>query len=119
MAKHSIVHIEISSKDRKKTAKFYGEVFGWKSEDFPEMNYTTFETGEGVGGGFNPVGDVSPAGTVTVYIGTEDVTESLKSVVAAGGKVVVPESDIPGMGKFGLFKDPDGNMIGLYKDLTK
>jgi len=112
---HKIVHVEISAKDRKALSKFYADVFGWEMEDADQMNYTTFKAGDGVGGGFNPVNEQNPAGTVTVYIETEDVTASLKAVQKAGGTILVPESEIPGMGKFGMFRDPQGNMIGLYK----
>jgi predicted enzyme related to lactoylglutathione lyase len=112
---HEIVHIEFSAKDRKALSKFYANVFGWTVEDIDQMNYTTFKGGEGLGGGFNPVTDQTPAGTTTVYIGTDDVTASLKAVERAGGTILVPESEIPNMGKFGLFRDPQGNMVGLYK----
>ena len=115
MAGHKIVHIEISAKDRKALSKFYQDVFDWEIEHADEMNYTTFKAGDGVAGGFNPVTNEYPAGTVTIYIDTEDVTKSLQAVERAGGKILVPESDIPGIGKFGLFQDPQGNMIGLYK----
>ncbi len=114
MTIHTIVHVELSAKDRKALSKFYQDVFGWEVEHVDEMDYSTFKAGDGVGGGFNPVSKENPAGTVTVYINTDNVTNSLKAVERAGGTILVPESDIPGMGKFGLFRDPQGNMIGLY-----
>ena len=52
MSEHKIVHIEISAHDRAAAKKFYGDVFGWQFQDFDEMNYTTFNPGEGVGGSF-------------------------------------------------------------------
>ena len=118
MAKHPIIHIEFSAKDRKESQKFYEGVFGWSHTLYDEMNYTTFNTGEGVGGGLNPVSEGFPAGTVTVYIQTEDVPASLAKVEAAGGAIVSPEFEVPGVGYFGFFKDPSGNMIGLLKPTT-
>jgi predicted enzyme related to lactoylglutathione lyase len=112
---HKIVHVEISAKDRMALSKFYADVFGWELEHIDEMNYTTFKAGDGVGGGFNPVTEDNPAGTVTIYIETDDVTASLKDVEKAGGIAISPEMDIPNTGKFGLFSDPQGNMIGLFK----
>ena len=32
MAQRNIVHIEFSTRDPKESAKFYGELFGWKME---------------------------------------------------------------------------------------
>ena len=71
--------------------------------------------GDGVRGGFNPVSDQNPAGTVTIYIESDDITASLNDVKKAGGTIISPEMEIPNTGKFGLFRDPQGNMIGLYK----
>jgi len=99
---HKIVHVELSANDRKALSKFYADVFGWEIEHVDQLNYTTFKAGDGVGGGFNPVTDQTPAGTVTVYIETDDVTASLKDVQKAGGTILVPEAEIPGMGKFNV-----------------
>ena len=55
MSQHPIVHIEISTKDRESDAQFYSQLFGWKFEHMPEMNYATFEAEGGPGGGLNPV----------------------------------------------------------------
>jgi predicted enzyme related to lactoylglutathione lyase len=115
MIDHKIVHIEFAAKDRKSLSKFYANVFGWEVEHIDQMDYTTFKAGDGLGGGFNPVNETTHPGTTTVYIATDDVTESLKAVEKAGGIIVVPESEIPNMGKFGLFQDPQGNLVGLYK----
>jgi predicted enzyme related to lactoylglutathione lyase len=83
----------------------------------PEMGYATFDTHDGPGGGFNPVSELNPAGTVTVYVGAEDIPGTLAKAEALGGRILAPESEIPGFGWFGLFADPFGNMIGLYKAL--
>jgi hypothetical protein len=110
-----IVHVELAAKDRKALSKFYVNVFGWEVEDIDQIDYTTFKAGDGLGGGFNPVNETTPPGTTTVYIETDDVTASLKAVEKAGGTILVPESEIPNTGKFGLFRDPQGNMVGLFK----
>lgn len=119
MTKHPFVHIEFSARDRLEAAKFYGAVFGWETQDMPEMNYTTFDTGEGPGGGFNPVGDQIQAGDVFVYIGTDDIDATLAKIVAQGGKTVVPKSEIPGVGWFAFFNDPTGNMVALFTALQE
>jgi predicted enzyme related to lactoylglutathione lyase len=116
MSNHSIVHIEISAQDREAAGKFYSELFGWNVQQMPEMNYATFEAGEGVGGGLNPVQENYPAGTVTFYVQTEDIDASLAKAESLGGKILVPKSEIPGVGWFGFFADPTGNMIGLLKE---
>ena len=117
MSKHAFVHIEISAIDLAATGKFYTDLFGWDVQHMPEMNYTTFETGSGVGGGFNPVNENMPAGITTVYVETEDIDATLAKAEKLGGKTVVPKTEIPGMGWFALFSDLTGNKIGLFTAL--
>ena len=118
MSNRPIVHVEISAKDLEKAGKFYSEIFGWKVEQIPEMNYATFEAEGGPGGGFNPVNDGNPAGTVIVYVGTDDIDADLAKAESLGGKTIVPKTVIPQMGWFGIFEDPSGNRLGLYTPMT-
>jgi predicted enzyme related to lactoylglutathione lyase len=116
MSNHPIVHIEFSAQDREAAGKFYSDVFGWKVNQMPEMDYATFEYKEGRGGGFNPVKEDYPAGTVVVYIGTDDIEASLEKIEAQGGEAIVPKTEIPDTGWFGMFKDPTGNLVGLFQE---
>ena len=36
-------------------------------------------------------------------------------VVALGGRVIVPLTDVPGMVTFAQFADPEGNIVGIIK----
>ena len=120
MSNHPFAHIELSSKDRRKSAQFYSSVFGWETQDFDEMNYTTFSTGgDGPGGGFNPVTDENPAGSVMVYIQADDLEGTLRKIESAGGKVVLREMEVPGQGWMSIFQDLDGNTISLWKNLPQ
>lgn len=114
MSKHPIVHVEFSANNRKEAQKFYGDLFGWSFTHYDEMRYTTFDTG-GTAGGINDVSEENPAGRISFYIQTDDVTGTLKRVEAAGGTVAMPETEIPGTGTFGFFQDPSGNLIGLIR----
>jgi len=109
-------HAEFSAADREAAAEFYSDVFGWETEQYPDMNYALFSTGEGVGGGFNPVSEDNPAGSVLVHIGADDIPTTLAQIEQHGGATLVPETEIPGVGWFGIFKDPTGNVVALYKD---
>lgn len=114
MSKHPIVHIELSAHDREKAGEFFSDLFGWTVRQMPEMNYASFDTGVEPGGGFNPVSDDNPAGTVRIYVGTDDIETTLAKVEALGGKVILPKTVIPMTGWFAFFSDPTGNVIGLY-----
>ena len=50
MAEHPIVHIEIPASNLQAAGKFYADLFGWKTEDIPEMSYVTFQAPPGPGG---------------------------------------------------------------------
>jgi uncharacterized protein len=45
----------------------------------------------------------------------EAIDDALKQVEAAGGTTVTPRTPIPGMGAFAYFKDPEGNVLGLWE----
>ena len=117
MSKHPIVHIEFSTHDREAGAKFYSDLFGWKFEQIPEMNYATFEVDGGPGGGLNPVREDYPAGTISVYVETDDINATLAKVEQLGGKILVSPSMIPGIGNFAFFSDLTGNSVGLLEPL--
>ncbi len=116
MPKHPIVHIEFSAKDREAAGKFYQALFDWQIQQIPDMNYATFSTGDGsTGGGFNPVTEGNPPGTVMVYIETHDILDTLRKAETLGGKTVSQPMEIPGVGYFAIFKDPTGNQVGLLE----
>ena len=119
MSKLPIVHIEFSAKYNKEAGSFYADLFGWEVQQIPEMNYATFDTGVEPGGGYNPITETNPAGTVAVYVGTDDIDATLAKAEELGGKTVVPKSEVPGFGWFGFFIDPTGNTIGLWTEMPK
>lgn len=113
---HPIVHIEFSAHNHKEAGKFYADVFGWELQDWPEMNYTTFTSGEGApGGGFNDVQEGNPAGTTVIYIHTDDIEASSAKIKAGGGTLLGDAMDIPGVGTMQHFTDPTGNRLSLLK----
>ena len=119
MSKRNIVHVEIPAANVEAAGKFYADLFGWKISPMPEMNYTMFEAGDGDEyGGFPQVSDDNPAGQVLVYIHSDDIEADLKKVEKLGGKVLHPKAEIPGMGWFGVFQDPTGNVLALYTSMN-
>ena len=115
MSKRNIVHVEIPAANVEATGSFYQQLFGWKVMPMPEMKYTMWEAGDGDEyGGFPEVSEDNPAGQVLVYIASEDIEADLKKVEKLGGKVLHAKTEIPGMGWYGIFKDPTGNVLALY-----
>lgn len=118
MSKRNIVHVEIPAVNTGAAGEFYKELFGWKITTMPEMNYVMWEAGSGDEyGGFPQVSDENPAGQVLVYIASDDIDEDLDKVKELGGKVLREKTEIPGMGWYGVFQDPTGNVLALYTSM--
>jgi predicted enzyme related to lactoylglutathione lyase len=118
MSKRNVVHVEIPAANVEAAGKFYQELLGWKIQPMPEMNYTMWEAADGSGGGFPGVSADNPAGQVLVYIASDDIEADLKKVQKLGGQVLHQKTEIPGMGWFGIFKDPTGNVLALYTSMN-
>jgi hypothetical protein len=109
-----VVHFDIGCQDREKAASFYSALFDWKTEPYGEYSEKV-DTGSGVGimGSITALGH-EPSRYVMVYVEVDDIPGHLEKVVVMGGKVVVPETEVPGGGRFAWFSDPDGNTMGLW-----
>jgi uncharacterized protein len=125
-----VVHFEIPADDVERAKGFYGEVFGWQLNTTPvgDGEYTsvittsvdpqTFAPTEpgGINGGMTERSGNIPSPVIT--IGVDDIDQRLKEVETNGGAVVTPRTAIPGMGAFAYFKDPEGNVMGLWESET-
>jgi uncharacterized protein len=109
------VHIELLTKDVGVSKKFYASMFDWKLEEYPEMEYTIINVGEGTGGGImkNPMpGDPDKW---FPYILVDDVAASTKKAASLGGTVARDVTEVPDMGWFSVIIDPTGAAFGLWQ----
>lgn len=116
-----VVHWELMSKDPERVAAFYEGIFGWTIRHRPELNYRIVETGAGIGingGILTPPREEPWPGNMLFYIAVDDLAAYREKIVAAGGKILVEEQAVPGMGAFSLFADPEGRMMGLWTSAT-
>jgi len=109
-----VTWFEISTSDPRAAREFYSDVFGWKMDVLEESNYAVVDTGVkgAIGGG---IGQAEGPNAVTFYIEEDDLQDALDRIERAGGKTVVPVTEIPDMVTFALFSDPQGNVVGLVK----
>lgn len=107
-----IIQPDKESSDRAKA--FYTEVFGWHVKTEGEYDYgQVSEEDSRVGGGIGP-GQPGGKGYVTIYITVPSIDEHLKKIEKAGGKTVMPRTEVGGA-IFAQFTDPTGNMVGLLE----
>jgi uncharacterized protein len=120
---HPIVHIEIPADDPESAGKFYADVFGWKLDLDPNFNYLQFMAEGGPGGAFVKTGPSmggapdNQIGKPLLYIGADDLDATFAKIESNGGRVLVPTTEIPNVGWFGIFNDPQGNTFALYKSI--
>lgn len=110
---HEICYVELIAADGLRAASFYAQVFGWEMTGLSE-GYTSFKPEKGVSGGFSkPMPGIDHG--ACIYVATEDIEDSLKKIAAAGGQTVVGKTKISDeYGFYALFKDPMGNVLGLW-----
>ncbi len=112
-----VVHWELWSEKPGKVADFYGKVFGWEIRHLPEMNYRLVQTGGsgGIDGGIMTPQKGPWPGNMALYIDVDDLDEYAAKIREAGGRIVVDKMAVPGVGTLSLFEDPDGRVLGMWK----
>jgi uncharacterized protein len=111
----AVVHWEVQARDLVKQQQFFATLLGWKIDTNNPMSYGMI-SGAGkdtIGGGIGPA--VDEASRVTVYVQVPDINASLERAQTLGALTVVPRTEFGGV-IMGLFKDPEGNVIGLVED---
>jgi predicted enzyme related to lactoylglutathione lyase len=109
-----ICYIEIPATDIARSADFYKRVFGWSIRKRGDGS-TAFDDAVGQVSGTWVLGR-PPASTpgLLVYIMMDSVAATIDAIVANGGEIVQPiGADAPEI--TARFRDPAGNVIGLYQ----
>ncbi|MDP9017945.1 MAG: VOC family protein [Candidatus Eremiobacteraeota bacterium] len=117
-----VVHFEIIGKNAEALRTFYRETFDWTIDppvggpNIPDYTvvHPTDNDRVGVSGG---IGDPPEGytGHVTFYIGVPDIAAKLRQIESRGGSVMMGPDQVPGGPVIGLFKDPEGHVIGLVE----
>jgi len=109
---HPVVHWEIGGRNLTKLRDFYAKAFGWSIQE-AGADYCLVQPADGgIGGGLMRARDPMPP-YVTVYVQVEDLEEALRTVGSLGGTALVTPTAISETASFALFRDPEGNVIGL------
>jgi hypothetical protein len=120
---NTIDWVEIRTEDIEQAARFYESLFGWRitrKEVALGMDVWLFDTGGEPHihnlrrGGLLVVPKGEPSGIV-VYILVDDIEATLSRVAELGGRGVSSRARLSG-GYCAYFKDPGGNLLGLYEE---
>jgi predicted enzyme related to lactoylglutathione lyase len=106
---------ELLTRDPGAAKRFYDPVAGWtiEAQASGPMDYRMIDTGDGlVGGTMTLTREMTDHGarpTWLGYIGVDDVDATVAKVEGKGGKVMMPATDIPDVGRIAMVTDPQGN----------
>jgi uncharacterized protein len=112
--------VEIPAADPRAAAVFYRRVFGWTAGEAAEAGaaapYLSLRTAPGGCGAGVTTAEVLGAAQplAVVHVEGEALAAVLARVTAAGGVVDLPPAPVGGHGTFARFRDPDGNLLGLW-----
>jgi|SRR5579884_3520010 len=113
-----VLHFEIMGGPEGQLENFYSQLFDWKIDSNNPMKYGIVDTGGqgGINGGVGPeMAEQGGTTRVSIYAAVSDIPATLAKVESLGGKVLMPETEVPGGPVIAMFSDPAGNVTGLMK----
>ena len=110
-----VVHFDIGCRDKDQSRAFYESVFGWTSEPYGPASFR-LNTGSDQGiQGFTTALGHEPHNYVMLYMEVQDIPGYVAKIESSGGKILIPETPVPGGGHFAWCQTPHGNLFGLWK----
>jgi len=114
---------ELGTNDLGAAKKFYSDLLGWQLKESAAagMVYNEIHMADqknGVGGMYQLGPECSTQGESShwrAYVAVDDVDAKAEKVTQLGGKVCVPPTDIPHVGRFCVITDPTGATLSLIK----
>jgi predicted enzyme related to lactoylglutathione lyase len=116
---NNIAHFDIPADDVERARRFYERVFGWRFETWGPPDYYLIHTGRGDG-------DPAIHGAVTrrnqpvvgtgrtgfeCTIAVDDLGAIKAAIAANGGRILMDEFEIVGVGRLIRFQDTEGNTV--------
>ena len=109
-----ICYIEMPATDPQRSAAFYSRVFGWTVRLRGDGS-TAFDDTTGQVSGAFVTGRPSQIPGFMVYIMVDDAEATIQKLQATGAEIVQPIGADPGE-ITARFRDPAGNVVGIYQE---
>jgi predicted enzyme related to lactoylglutathione lyase/membrane protease YdiL (CAAX protease family) len=116
---NSLCWNELYTTDVDRAAGFYSGLLGWEPQKQPmgDFVYTYFKHGERMSGGMMQIvpewGPMPPHWTV--YYAVDDCDAKTALAESLGGKICMPPTDVPEVGRFAMIEDPQGAAFAIIK----
>lgn len=114
-----VIHFEIGADNPERAVRFYEDVFDWKIKKWDgPVDYWLATTGEEAELGINGAikHRVEPQQMVVNTIDVPSIDDFIDKIRKAGGEVVMPRTEIPGVGFHAYCKDTEGNLFGIIEN---
>jgi predicted enzyme related to lactoylglutathione lyase len=109
-----ICYVEIPAIDVSRSADFYARAFGWEIRQRADGSIAFDDAVNEVSGTWIPGRPPTAEPGLLIYIMVADAAAAVDAVVASGGEIVRPvERDSREV--FATFRDPAGNVLGIYQ----
>ena len=112
------IWFDLMSSDTGGAEQFYGEIFGWETEEPSEEfgGYRNFtKNGKPVAGLSPAMEEAGPPNIWSVYLHSEDANATVNAVESAGGSIMVPPMPVGDEGTMMVATDPAGAVIGFWQ----
>ena len=110
---------ELMTSDAAAAAAFYGPLFGWRIEtmDMGGGPYHVLKVGDAAVGGImkSPAESGAMPPAWGCYVTVADVAATVAQATTLGGTVVMPVTDIPGVGRMAVIADPQGAALSVMQ----
>jgi uncharacterized protein len=106
-----VIHVEVTGKDGAALQTFYSDVLGWSFDTNNPGGYGMARF-DGLTAGIGADQNGGP-GHVTFYVHSDDPKGVLAKAEAAGGRVILPLTEVAPETTIALFADPEGHVVGL------
>jgi len=112
-----ICYLEIPATDVDTSAGFYEKVFGWQMR-IRDNGERAFDDATGqVSGTFCPGRPPAVEPGVLTYIMVDSIETTSATITGTGGEITKPLTPLDLNGAaFATFRDPAGNLFGLYQE---
>jgi uncharacterized protein len=109
-----ICYMEIPATDVEKSAEFYRRAFGWQTRQRGDGSTAFDDTVNEVSGTWVLGRPIATEPGLMVYVMVASAAKSIEAIRSAGGEIV-DHVDPRAHEVVATFRDPAGNLIGIYQ----
>jgi len=112
-----VVWHDLVTPDLEDAREYYGALFGWTFEE-ASSDYLLIRNGDRLIAGMAELDSATESSYWVPLLSVKDVDHAVRLTVGAGGESLTEPFDVPGRGRVGVLRDPQGAAFGVVKSAT-